>query len=124
MSSFQDDMAHARKVHWSELGITGRKRHGGVYVVVKPEGLSDFMAEAQCKSAFALMTLYAVMHANFCNPFRVTPSWRERHQLSRHDCRRALEAMEQLPDWFEVERATNKSATIRLTAAAKRKLCA
>ena len=123
MSRLQDDMAQARKVDLSELGITSGKRAGSAYVVVKPEGLAEVMAEAQCKSAFGLITLYAMMHAKFPNPFQVTPGWRERHKLSRHDCRRALGAMEQLPAWFKVERAANKSATVSLTAAAKRKLC-
>lgn len=123
MSSFNDDMALARKVDLSELGITSKKDSGGPYVMVKPEGLADVMAEAGCKSAFALIALYAAMHTNFPNPFRVTPSWREQHKLSRHDCRRALEAMERLPDLFNVERASNKSTTVSLTPAAKRRLC-
>ena len=123
MSSLSDDMVQARKVDWAELGITSKKDSGSPYVMVKPEGLAEVLAEAGCKSAFALMTLYSVMHDKFPNPFKVTPNWRERHKLSRHDCRRALEAMERLPAWFKVERANNKSATISLTPAAKRRLC-
>ena len=123
MSSFQDDMAQARKVDWSELGIMSNKQGRSPYVMVNPEGLAEVMAEAGCKSAFTLMTLYVVMHVKFPNPFKVTPNWRDRHKLSRYDCRRALEAMERLPDLFKVERADNKSATISLTAAAKRRLC-
>ena len=45
MSSFQDDMAQARKVDWSELGITDGKRAGSAYVVVKPEGLAERLRE-------------------------------------------------------------------------------
>ena len=117
-------MAQARKVDWSEVGITGGKRASGAYVLTKLDGLAEVMAEAQCKSAFALMTLYAMMHAKFRNPFRVTPSWRKRNNLTRHECRRALDAMERLPAWFKVDRAANKSAIVSLTAAAKRRLCA
>jgi hypothetical protein len=116
-------MAQAHKVDWSEFGIIGNKQGRSPYVMVLPEGLAVVMAEAGCKSAFALITLYAAMHAKFPNPFKVTPNWRARHKLSRHDCRRALEAMERLPAWFKVERAGNKSATISLTPAAKRRLC-
>lgn len=123
MNNLKDDMAKAQKVDWSELGLNGGKRVNKAYVTTKLEGLAEIMAAAQCKSAFALMTMYAVMHVKFPNPFQVTPSWRERHKLSRHDCRRALEAMDKLPAWFKVERADNKSATVSLTAAAKRKLC-
>lgn len=109
------------KVDLSKHGVMVRKpQKGRIWATVYCEAMANLCAGKP--AAFSIIALHAAAQSRLRGDLKITAAWRKRNNLSRHQVRHALAAMESAPELFEVERGHGKAAVVRLTKLGKKRL--